>query len=275
MTFALTSPVMKNSGKIRHDWVAASEFHDLADEAVLERVLKEAVACEGSVILLDLDSTLYEVAPRTFKILQEWGATPEAAQFAQVKRALASLDLSHIGYSLRDTLAATGLNLASAETKAAFSLAKPFWHDRFFSSTYLKHDRAYPGAVDFVKALHATGAQLVYLTGRDEPGMGSGTREILERDGFPLDSKQVRFFLKPQREGDDHIHKVNAIVELKGRAPVLASFENEPKNVVAMYRAAPEAMHIFVHTVSSDHPAEPGRGLYRVKGFDRFRAAKK
>ena len=271
--FTLSSPDPEHgrTGKVRHEWVEASAFHDLSDEEVLERVVKGAFSQPGVQILLDLDSTLYEVAPRTFQILREWVKTAEAAQFYQVKRALESLEIDQVGYSLRDTLAATGLNLASAEVKTAFRLAKPFWFERFFSDSYLKYDRPYSGAKDFVRAIESSGANIVYLTGRDEPGMGKGTRSVLERDGFPVEGKQIRFLLKPAREGDDHIHKVNAVRSLKQRGPILASFENEPKNLVAMYQEAPEAIHVFVHTVCSDHPVEPGQGLYRVKGFDRFR----
>src|SRR5438105_3542839 len=131
--FRLVSPSDESLAKTRHEWIEASEFHELSDREVLDRVLVAArTATAPALVLLDLDSTLYEVAPRTLQILREWSATADASQFATVKQALASLNTSHVGYSLKDTLSAVGLNLASAEAKAAFQLARPFWKDRFF-----------------------------------------------------------------------------------------------------------------------------------------------
>jgi hypothetical protein len=39
-------------------------------------------------------------------------------------------------------------------------------------------------------------------------------------------------------------------------------------NVVALHDVFPEAMHIFVDTVCSQHEAAPRKGLFRVTGFD-------
>jgi hypothetical protein len=48
---------------------------------------------------------------------------------------------------------------------------------------------------------------------------------------------------------------------------VVASFENEPANLLAMQEVLPDAMHVFMATVCSDRPALPGRDLYRIRSF--------
>ena len=108
---------------------------------------------------------------------------------------------------------------------------------------------------------------IVYLTGRDEPGMGDGTRAMLLRDGFPWETERTHLLLKPAYGLPDLEHKINAAQFIRAHGELVASFENEPPNLVAIYEQFPDAMHVFVETVCSDHAAPAGRGLYRIRGF--------
>lgn len=269
--------------KASQDWIDACEFHDLRCQEVLRQVadgvskLKEKADGQRAahpLILLDLDSTLYEVGPRTHQILKEWVNTEDRALHdleRQGPRSLKSLveaaRSKQIGYSLSDTFRNLGLDPEAALVRAALKSAKPFWQQRFFTSQYLRYDHAYPGAAEFVRELYRLGSEIVYLTGRDEPGMGDGTRENLLRDGFPWGVERTHLLLKPQFEIPDVEHKKNAADYIKTHGSLVASFENEPKNLVALYELFPQAMHVFVHTVYSDHPAIPVKGLYRILGF--------
>lgn len=258
--------------KARQAWIDASQFHDLHDHHVFDEIFRRIRETGNSAqVILDLDSTLYEVGPRTLQIIQEWSASPEANAFSFVKEKLKDIQLQHVGYSLKDTFSTLGINLSAGEAHAAFQLLKPFWSKRFFSDDYLRYDQPYPGAAEFVQELDRMQAKIVYLTGRDEMGMGRGTREILKRDGFPVDPKRVDYFLKQRTDTDDHVHKLNAGHAIQKQGKVIASFENEPKNLVALHGILPDAMHVFVDTFASDHPAEPRQGLYRIKGFQRLR----
>jgi hypothetical protein len=174
----------------------------------------------------------------------------------------------HVGYSLADTFDAMGLSLEDPEVKEAQQTAKKYWARRFFTNEYLKHDRVYPGAPEFVRELHELGAEIVYLTGRDEPGMGIGTRANLLRDGFPWETERTHLLLKKAFELDDVEHKQGAAEYIRRHGTLVASFENEPLNLVALYELFPEAMHVFVETISSDRPAMPCKGLYRIRGFN-------
>lgn len=257
----------------RQAWIAACHFHPMDEREVLREVARKAIEAgkaEQPLILLDLDSTLYEVGPRTHFILKEWMHAPESREFPRVREAMEKLEPQHVGYSIRDTLQALGFTAAqieSPEMAGAFENLKKFWTRRFFTSEYLKHDRAYAGAAEFAQALHRLGAHLIYLTGRDEPGMGDGTRTNLVRDGFPWDVPRTHLLLKRAFHLPDLDHKKDAAEYVRTHGSLVASFENEPPNIVALYDIFPQAMHVFVDTVYSDHLAEARKGLYKIDGF--------
>ncbi|MEN9723328.1 MAG: hypothetical protein RJB38_1314 [Pseudomonadota bacterium] len=256
---------------IREQWKQVSRFHDLTETEVLREVSRRVGATlsqgQAPIVLLDLDSTLYEVGPRTHQIISEWLATDEARRFPLVRRELERLEHEHVGYSLKDTFSALGIDATHDEVPLAIAALKQFWQERFFSSSYLQYDRPYPGAAEFVQQLHRMGALIVYLTGRDEPGMGQGTREMFLRDGFPWDVDRTHLLLKPAYGLPDLDHKVGAAHFIRRHGLLVASFENEPANLLAIYEQFPDAMHVFVETVSSDHAAPAGIGLYRIRGF--------
>lgn len=258
--------------KAAKDWINHCEFHPLGNKEVLTRVIDETKAGKNGksaqpVVLLDLDSTLYEVGPRTYQILKEWLASPASCEFSKVRDAVAGLQLKQVGYSLKDTFENLGLSQQDNETLAALKQAKKFWTDRFFTHSYLEYDHVYDGAVDFVKELYDHGAELIYLTGRDEPGMGDGTRSRLLSDGFPWQQDRTHLLLKKRFELDDLEHKAKAADYVHGVGSLVASFENEPPNIIGLSEVFPQAMHIFVDTIYSDRPAMPKKGLYRITGY--------
>lgn len=256
-----------NARLARQAWIEACHFHDVGEQEVLELVSQKVKSAQKPLVLFDLDSTLYEVGPRTHQILREWRDSPLSREFPQVAAAIDRLKNSDVGYSLNDTFKTAGLDIESASVQAAQKILKPYWAQRFFSSAYLGYDHAYPGAADFVKSVYAMGAEVVYLTGRDEPGMGDGTRANLLRDGFPWQVERTHLLLKASFKEPDLEHKVNAQHYIKKHGTLIASFENEPANIAALCEVFPEAMHVFVDTVYSDHEAIPRQGLYRIEGF--------
>ena len=122
--------------------------------------------------------------------------------------------------------------------------------------------------MEFVNQLHQKGAMIVYLTGRDVPLMAFGTYDQLKQHGLPIEVDRTRLILKPKRHIDDLDFKAGVAKLAKEWGTVVASFENEPKNLVAMAKEfAPETMNIFIESVSSDHPAPAGKGVYRIREF--------
>ncbi len=264
-----TESAVVRAAMARKAWIDASRFHAHDDAQVLREVAERVRAARGNnpLILLDLDSTLYEVGHRTLQIIREWTRTDEAREFSKVVERLGGATIHQVGYSIKDTFSAVGLSTAEPETLEARDRVKAFWQDRFFTNEYLKYDHAYPGAARFARELHDLGAELIYLTGRDEPGMGKGTRENLIRDGFPWDLERTHLLLKPTFEEDDLTHKQNAAAYIRKHGTLIASFENEPLNLIALYELFPDAMHVFVETICSDREAAPGDGLYRLTKF--------
>jgi len=90
----------------------------------------------------------------------------------------------------------------------------------------------------------------------------------MKRDGFPVENERAIFMLKPDASMDDKEFKEAAIDKIILLGTLVASFENEPGNLVAMQKRMPDALHVFVETISSDHAALPGKNLYKIKGFD-------
>lgn len=252
----------------RSRWADASEFHPHSASELLKLLLGKIHAREDrGVVLFDLDSTLFDVSPRHWRILQEWSDNNASVDRSGLAIALRSAKPGALGYSVEDTLQAIGVDLRHAETRSALTDLKRFWAKRFFTHDYLSHDTVTPGALEFVRKVDEAGARIVYLTGRDEPGMGEGTRRALAREKFPLDGARSQLWLKPRFEMDDAGFKREAASRLRDVGELLASFENEPKNLVMLRSEFPEALHVWLETVASEHPATPVRGVYRLKDF--------
>lgn len=263
------------TGVSRKEWQKLTHFHPLSESEVLSMVAASVSRFKGTerpIVLLDLDSTLYEVAPRTLQIIQEWLPTYSHHIPLELKMALENLVPEKVGYSLKDTLANLGFPVVTREMETLSSHLKAFWWDRFFSSDYLLYDRPYPGAVDYANHLYDIGADLCYLTGRSELRMRKGTEANLLRDGFPFGTEGTKLLMRQEEEWTDAAHKSHQVTQLAGKGVCVASFENEPVNLVTLAKLVPQAAHIYVDTVCSDHAAEPGKNLYTIKGFSAFKA---
>lgn len=253
-------------------WQENSHFHPQTEKEVLDLIsqkIQEHSESQEPLVLLDLDSTLYEVGPRTVAIVQEWLTTSPSIP-PELHRALSKLQSSQLGYSVKDTLSNLGFPLVNKAMEQIAMDLKSFWWDRFFSSHYMLHDRPYPGTVEYVKHLHGLGAKLCYLTGRDESKMRPGTEANLIRDGFPFNGKSTQLLMRQNPKATDAEHKANQANLLNSHQSVVASFENEPVNLVTLSKILPQTMHIYVDTVCSEALAEPGRNLYYIRGFSSF-----
>jgi len=256
----------------RQEWIDATDFFAESTGAVLNRVCERVadVVDHGGtpVVVFDLDSTLYEVQPRTFQIIQEYLTSGAAAELpGAVYEGLQSLKMGDLAYSMRDAFTNIGLDTDLADVQTGLKKLGDFWWARFFKDDYIQYDVAYPGAQAYVSKVFDLGATLVYLTGRDFPNMGAGTLAAMKRDGFPVENERIIPMLKPEASMDDKKFKEEAITKIASLGTLVASFENEPANLVAMQKRLPNALHVFVETISSDHTCFPGKNLYKIKGF--------
>lgn len=217
----------------------------------------------GPVIaLFDLDDTVYDNRHRTLAILKEYASLPATrAEFPQSAQKINEAKLEQIHYDYLGSLKEVG----ATESKL-HDQAKKFWRDRYFASAYCLLDQQMPGAVEYVKSLHKLGAHIVYLTGRDEPNMKKGTVESMKKLGFPL-GERTTLILKPNFEMDDLVYKKGAFEKIHKIGRVVASFENEPRNLNAMGEAFPRSVLVFVDSQHSSAPDVPTKEAHWVKNF--------
>jgi hypothetical protein len=113
------------------------------------------------------------------------------------------------------------------------------------------YDEIIPGAAGYVRRVHDAGATICYLTGRDEPGMGAGTRAALRQNDFPWDEPRVELIMKATFEEPDESHKGRAIECVRALGRVVAAFDNEPELVNLLADAFPEATVVRVDSLHS------------------------
>jgi phosphoglycolate phosphatase-like HAD superfamily hydrolase len=212
------------------------------------------------VVIFDLDSTLLSTQERNHVILHQFaeqvGGPPDLFP------ALEKITPHTMGWNVMDDLRQNGFRHQPTLTRL-----HAFWLARFFHDDYLQHDPPIPGAVSFVNRVHAEGAIVYYLTGRDEPNMGTGTRASLRRHGFPLDVDRVHLRLKPRFGDDDLAFKMALFPDIRALGTVAAAFENEPRNANLFAAFFPEAQVILLDTTHSPNAPPLAPQIARIKDF--------
>ena len=231
------------------------------------KVLKEAIQKvshttrpERIFYIFDLDSTLFDNHPRTKAILDEFGQTIVPEHFPHHEERWCELEMAP-----EDWGPLTSLQRLHDFEPELLEAAEKFWAQRFFSNDYVQFDVPYPGAVHFVNSLHQRGASVGYLTGRDEPRMGHGTRSSLKSYGFPLLEKHVHLALKSSLSVKDVEHKLDYFEQVFSNFDEIWFFENEPMIVKALEDRFPQLRLIFVDTTHSGKAKKPSH-LSHVTG---------
>ncbi|MBE4752589.1 hypothetical protein G4177_30945 [Corallococcus sp. ZKHCc1 1396] len=238
--------------RIRPDW-----------RDTLKGILERARSLGPQAVLaFDLDSTLFDNRPRQARILREYGD-------ARALGLLSACEPHHweTGWDMRAAMRACGLEDADVEQR--FADARAFWQERFFTSAYCVSDEAIEGAGAFMQAVAATGAQVVYLTGRHE-AMREGTVACLARCGMvtpPGEGGRVHLVMKPTLKEDDDAFKREAHARLGRMGTVVAAFDNEPTHANDYRQRFPEATVIHLATDHSGRAVELLDGIVSVPHF--------
>ena len=215
-------------------------------------------------LVFDLDDTLLDTRYRKRAILQHFAASMLGT--GEIPRSdlqiLAGLDHGAIRFRISHTLEESGISDPVVIKKAA-----RFWVQRNFTSSWLREDQPFPGAVAYVRRAHATGMNIVYLTGRSEPEMGEGTLASLRRHGFPM-GDHTRLMMKPSADLADLGFKQSAIEAINRLGPVRAAFENEPVNLNMMARSWPEATIFFMESLHSPDAPDVDARAVRIRSFE-------
>jgi haloacid dehalogenase-like hydrolase len=212
------------------------------------------------VVVFDLDSTLFSTQQRNHRILQEFAE--QVGGPSDLAPTVEKMAPERMGWNVMDDLRQQGFR-----HEPTLARLRTFWLARFFHGDYLQHDRPLPGAVSFVNQVHASGAIVYYLTGRDEPNLGAGTRAGLERHGFPLGGDRVHLQLKPRLEDDDLAFKLGTFPEIRALGAVVAAFENEPRNANLFAASFPEARVVLIETTHSPNAPPLAASIARIKDF--------
>jgi len=231
---------------------------------VLQQIVAAVRDWEGErapVVVFDLDATLFDNRPRTLEILMELredvaGEDPELAD------ALLHLDVNKIEYLLTDTLKGCGIYRADL-----VKTVTGYWHDRFFTDEYIACDLPLPGAPEYVRDVHEAGAVVVYLTGRDIPGMLVGTVAKLRDEGFPFAVAGTELILKPDEHMHDEAFKRGALPTLARLGEVVAFFDNEPANCNLCTRLFPDSVVVALETQKVPGAPELAAGVQVVADF--------
>jgi hypothetical protein len=270
-------PNNSQSAKSLHPWIDSSRFEPGTQkellEAIISRVREESRArIRGGgkpvKVVFDLDSTIFDVKPRSLRILKEFALTARGRELSpEISSWAIGLPGFKLLYTMEESARANGIPGSEEQARAYLKEAFRYWMSRFFTHHYVMADHPTPGAVDYVNRVVDAGGVAVYLTGRDWPGMGRGTVTMLEHFGFPVHPSLSQIIMKPNAGLDDAEFKDEALRELRVDGNAVALFDNEPANFHVFEKNFPEAFLVFYHSNCSTKEARTVNKIYRIDNF--------
>ncbi len=228
-------------------------------EKILERIESVKESGGNPQVVLDLDGTLFDNGPRTWCLVAE---ALEQGGYTDAREKLNGVSNRMLPYLVTDFLAQAGV-----EDKAIIESVTKYWFERFFTDEYQKLDLPLEGSVEFVNALYDAGATLVYLTGRDVPGMLVGCADALRAGGYPVGLARTMMVLKPDFETKDLAFKTEAADFISQTGTVVAAFDNEPGNCNLFLEKWPDAYSVFLDTTCAPNPPELNSAALTIKNF--------
>lgn len=216
--------------------------------------LREHAGKARIAVVFDLDSTLFNVSPRTQTILRRLGADEEfRAQFAAESAILSNIEVLPSDWGVKQAIERTKMP-GSLEL---FHTIRDYWRKHFFSSNDLLEDHIYPSANEYVRLVQSLGAEIFYLTGRPDRAMREGTVRALAHWGFPLVSDS-HLIMKPTEVQTDESFKA---IELQKMCEMgfdyIWFFENEPVIIELVRASLPQVRIVFVNSVHAGRAAPP------------------
>jgi haloacid dehalogenase-like hydrolase len=208
---------------------------------------------EDALIIFDIDSTIMHTGYRNLHILKE-----AASIWDQLTPLIDTLNVDHLGWNITAPLEERGI-----EDPELLGEIQAYWQERFFTDEYLAADRPYPGVREFIGELASMGYRILYLTGRDAPGMQTGTRQSFDTHMIP----EGELIFKPAREMDDLAFKEEAMAGMKRYGTVVAAVENEPANANLFKERFPAAEVFLFESITSPNPEEPRAELRRFRAY--------
>lgn len=237
------------------------ETSDIETKAILRDLITTSPGHSQRLVIFDLDSTLFCVAPRTQQILRDFASIKEhQIAYSHECQKLKDIQTTPSDWGIREAL-----ERADIHTNSNFLVSvRQYWRKHFFSNDYLHLDQPYEGAIQFVNAVAQAGNEILYLTARDHKKMWDGTVKSLAQHGFPLPSGKVKLQLKPDPALSDAEFKTRWIGDLSTRPINLFYFENEPVIIEEVRAHFVSVKIIFMDSVHSGRRPSP-TGLPTLK----------
>lgn len=209
--------------------------------------IKASTLQQKTAVFFDLDSTLFDVHPRTESILRQLLADESFKQkYGDLMNQLNAVKVEKTDWGIKDAM----IRHQIKGPPAFLEDIKNFWRFHFFHDRLLIEDPPYPGAAEFVQAVSGLGAEVFYLTGRDQVRMKKGSFESLKHWSFP-NVDEVHLLMKPSHTEDDELFKANILRAKLLEFPKIFFFENEPVIISKVRRERLPVEIIFVDTIHS------------------------
>jgi len=221
---------------------------------ILTNILAEAGP--GKVVLFDLDDTLIDCQPRTYNIIEAFLNLPETHTTYPdlVEKVKSQLKVENVGFSKPSTaLWALGVRKTDNRTTAFLNAVDAYWLSQLQADfSFIHFDAANPGAVEYVNKIHNKGATVIYFTGRSQQKSEAGTRISLAKLGFPLDDRAFPTLKDDNGNfSSDADYKAKIAPTLEHYGKIIAFFDNEPANDLAVRASLPDISVVFLNTNSS------------------------
>ena len=221
----------------------------MSAKSVLDHLVAAAAhSTTRAWVALDMDGTLFDNRPRTLAILHSFAMTYRLS-LPELLPAVNKLTVDDLHYTPSQAVDALGLPVSDLGEKFV-----DFWRQRFFTNSVQALDHVEPGAAEFAHRLVDAGLGVVYLTGRDRPGMMHGVLQSLDAHGFPLMSAQTQVVLKPDFHMDDVAFKRVALAELKKNGPLVGLIDNEPGIVNMALDVLPDMLCVRIIRPHAPNP---------------------
>jgi hypothetical protein len=217
--------------------------------------LREHARSMRVAVVFDLDSTLFNVSPRTQAILRRLGGDADfRAQFTAEAVVLSNIQVLPSDWGVRQALERTRI----VGSQELFVAIRSYWRKHFFSSGDLHEDHIYPSANEYVRLVQSLGAEVFYLTGRSEGSMREGTLRALAHWGFPLVSDS-HLIMKPSDVQTDESFKALELQKMceNGGFDYIWFFENEPVIIEQVRALLPQIRIVFVNSVHAGRAVAP------------------
>lgn len=227
---------------------------------ILNKIGQNKSENKSSLVVFDLDSTLFDVSPRLKQIMIDFAEDSiNKKKFPESCALLKTVETFRSDWGIKNALIRAGLDGHHPDFHHAL---RDYWMQSFFSNEYLEYDQPYEGAQDYVQKIYAAGADIVYLTGRDIARMGKSTGSVLKKWSFPLDVPRTELILKPEKGMDDAKFKSDYFAQLpEGKYTTIWFFENEPQNTNLVQACHDHVEIVFFQSthagVQEPHPDLP------------------